>query len=103
MARTTVSVDPEHYIPVPRHRLIDVLKSEAGDQVSSTDSLCRLLAALIHFEYRELIDELKQDYLRFDPSRPERLDSMMGEEPSEEEYEKSERRFLKNFVKIILK
>ena len=88
MARTPVSVDPEPYIPVPRHRLIDVLKSEAGDRVSSTDSLCRLLAALIHFEYRELIDELKQDYLRFDPSRPERLNSMMGGEPSEEEYEK---------------
>ncbi|MBO52848.1 MAG: hypothetical protein CMJ69_18945, partial [Planctomycetaceae bacterium] len=103
MARTTVSVDPEHHIPVPRHRLIDVLKSEAGDRVSSTDSLCRLLAALIHFEYRELIDELKQDYLRFDPSRPGRLNSMMGGEPSEEEYEKSERRFLKNFVKTLEK
>ena len=93
MARTTVSVEPEHYIPVPPHRLIDVLKSESGDRTTSTDALCRLLAALIHFEYRELIDELKQDYLRFDPARPERLNSMMGGEPSEEEYEKSERRF----------
>ncbi|HAB14811.1 MAG TPA: hypothetical protein DCE47_24265, partial [Planctomycetaceae bacterium] len=103
MARTTVSVEPEHYIPVPRHRLIDVLKSESGDRTTSTDALCRLLAALIHFEYRELIDELKQDYLRFDPARPERLNSMMGGEPSEEEYEKSERRFLENFVKTLEK
>mgnify|MGYP000252602778 CR=1 FL=1 len=59
MARTTVPVEPEHYVPVPRHRLIDVLVDESGERGEGVADLCRLLEALLYFEHRELIEELK--------------------------------------------
>jgi hypothetical protein len=101
MARTTVPVEPEHYVPVPRHRLIDVLVDESGERGEGIADLCRLLEALLHFEHRELIEELKRDYLLFDPGSSSEAVAMLGGELSEVEYEAAERRFLGRFVETI--
>ncbi len=101
MARTTVPVEPEHYVPVPRHRLIEVLVDESGERGEGIADLCRLLEALLHFEHRELIEELKRDYLLFDPGSSSEAVVMLGGELSEVEYEAAERRFLDRFVETI--
>ena len=101
MARTTVPVEPEHYVPVPRHRLIEVLVDESGERGEGIADLCRLLEALLHFEHRELIEELKRDYLLFDPGSSSEAVAMLGGELSEVEYEAAERRFLDRFVETI--
>ena len=101
MAVTTVTVEPEHYIPVPRQRLVDVLVQEFGDRGKPMGDLSRLLEALLHFEFRELVGELKRDYLRFDPGRAIDLETMLGGELSEQKLDEVERRFLKNFVETL--
>ena len=103
MARTSVAVEPEHFIPVPRHRLVDVLVDEAGERGEGLADLCRLLEALLHFEHRELIEDLKRDYSLFDPGSPAEAVAMLGEELSEADYEAAERRFLGRFVEMISK
>ena len=103
MARTSVAVEPEHFIPVPRHRLVDVLVDEAGERGEGLADLCRLLEALLHFEHRELIEDLKRDYSLFDPGSPAEAVAMLGEELSESDYEAAERRFLGRFVEMISK
>jgi len=103
MARTSVPVEPEHFIPVPRHRLVDVLVEEAGERGERIADLCRLLEALLHFEYRELIEELKRDYSLFDPGSSSEAVAMLGEELSEADYQAAERRFLGRFVEMISK
>ena len=103
MARTSVPVEPEHFVPVPRHRLVDVLVEEAGERGERIADLCRLLEALLHFEYRELIEELKRDYSLFDPGSSAEAVAMLGGELSEADYEAAERRFLGRFVEMISK
>jgi len=101
MARTSVPVDPEHYIPVPRHRLVDVVVEESGDRGEGMADLCRLLEALLDFEYRELVEQLKRDYSLFDPGNSSEAMAMLGGELNEEDYARAERRFLGRFVEML--
>jgi len=62
--------DREHYIPVRRHDLVNLLCADRGlDRAASAQfrQLCDLLAATFHFEYHELLEELKNEYAPFDP------------------------------------
>ena len=101
MARTSVPVDPEHYISVPRHRLVDVLVTESGDRGPGVADLCRLLEALLHFEYHELIGQLKRDYSLFDPAGSAGAGGLRGEDLGEQDYAAAECRFLEKFVEMI--
>ena len=103
MARTSVPVEPEHFIPVPRHRLLDVLVEEAGERGKGIAELCRLLEALLHFEYRELIEDLKRDYSLFDPGSSTEAVAMLGRDLSGADLDAAEHRFLGRFVEMISK
>jgi hypothetical protein len=64
--------DREHYIPLRRHDLVDLL---CGDKDLPTQErepfrqFCRLVTAIYHFQYHDLLDELKNQYAPFDPDR----------------------------------
>ena len=57
MARTRVSVDPEHYISVPRHRLVDVLVTESGDR---GPGVADRFGVETDFDIRDALAKLKQ-------------------------------------------
>jgi hypothetical protein len=62
--------DREHFIPLRRSDLIDLLC--ADKDLSSADrelfcQFCRLVTATYHFEYNQLLEQLKSAYAPFDP------------------------------------
>lgn len=62
--------DREHYIPLCKAELIDLLCSEKGlppDDAGQFRHFCRLVSAIFHFEYNQRLEELKAAYAPFDP------------------------------------
>src|SRR5262249_33714486 len=62
--------DREHYIPLRKSDLIDLLCNDKGlspQQRSQLRQFCTLVVATYHFEYLKLLDDLKNEYAPFDP------------------------------------
>src|ERR1043166_10197250 len=62
--------DREHYIPLRREDLVDLLCSDRdmpAAAVAPFRQLADLLAATFHFEYHRQLEGLKNDYAPFDP------------------------------------
>src|SRR6185437_5580140 len=64
------STAPEHFIPLARSELIDLLCADRALTESEREqfrTFCELVSALYHGEYHRRLQELKQAYLPFDP------------------------------------
>jgi hypothetical protein len=62
--------DREHYIPIRKADLVDLLCGEGDLSAQDQDrfrQLCTLTEAMFHFEYHKQLDELKNAYAPFDP------------------------------------
>jgi hypothetical protein len=62
--------DREHYIPLRRSDLVELLCKDRGMDAESAAQFrqfCDLLAATFHFEYHRMLEELKDEYAPFDP------------------------------------
>jgi hypothetical protein len=86
--------DREHYIPLRKSDLVDLLCNDrdlTSSQRSQFRQFCTLIAATYHFEYHKLLEELKSEYAPFDPDsttvevrtvdaeeREEKLDALFG-------------------------
>ena len=66
--------DREHYIPLRRTDLVDLLARHGAlpaEERPRFENLCRLVTAIYHFEYHQKLEELKNEYAPFDPDRVE--------------------------------
>lgn len=75
--------DREHFIPVRRCELVDLLCAEKDLKPQDRElfrQFCRLVAATLHFEYNARLDELKDAYTPFDPDRDTRSLLRLGSE-----------------------
>jgi hypothetical protein len=62
--------DREHYIPLRKSELVELLVKTPGmsaDDVQQFRRLAELLTATFHFEYNRLLEQLKDMYAPFDP------------------------------------
>lgn len=62
--------DREHYIPLRKSDLIEMLAEDgrlATQERGPFRQLCKLIGAIWHFEYLETLDALKDTYAPFDP------------------------------------
>jgi Protein of unknown function (DUF3754) len=62
--------DREHYIPLRKGELIELLRSDKGLSAEEHDPFkrfCTLIGAVFHFEYLERLERLKEAYAPFDP------------------------------------
>ncbi len=62
--------DREHYIPVRRHDLVNLLCTDRGLDGAAAGQFRQfadLLSATFHFEYHQLLEDLKNEYSPFDP------------------------------------
>jgi hypothetical protein len=65
-------VDREHYIPLRRKELIDLVcrcSESAPEEQCQLRTISRLLASIFHFEFLRTIEDLADDYAPFDPDR----------------------------------
>src|SRR4051812_30214575 len=63
-------LDREHYIPLRKSDLADLLCADKDLPVTERPELrqfFRLVSALFHFEYLQQLEELKDAYAAFDP------------------------------------
>jgi hypothetical protein len=68
-------VDYEHYIPIRRGELVDLLCADTDLKPQERDlfgQLCRLVTATLHFEYNRRLEQLKDAYAPFDPDHDTR-------------------------------
>jgi hypothetical protein len=64
--------DREHFIPIRRGELVDLLctdKDLKPEESEAFRQFCRLVNSTLHFEYNQRLDELKEAYAPFDPDR----------------------------------
>ncbi len=64
------STAPEHFIPLARSELIDLLCTDRAVPEKDRElfrSFCERVSILYHGEYHRRLQELKRDYLPFDP------------------------------------
>src|SRR5258708_4193860 len=62
--------DREHYIPLRKSDLVDMLCTDLGADRASAQQfrqLGDLISATFHYEYYKLLEELKDEYAPFDP------------------------------------
>lgn len=97
---TKVRVEPEHFIPVAKHRIVRSLKKLVpDDKQAGFRDFCRLIEAIYHFEYHTTSQELKEDFQLFD-TQEGKLERSLAE-PAQ--IESAEDRFLVNFVRMMEK
>ena len=98
---TRVRVEPEHFIPVSKNRLVETLlqKIDDAEQKRRFEVFCNLVEATYHFEYHQISKELKQDFKLFDPVND---DGEIGRLTSAQ-IEQVEDRFLANFMQLMEK
>src|SRR6266404_6382525 len=66
----SISSDREHFIPLRKMELIELLSAEGdlhGDDRRSFRHLCRQLTATIHLDYNRRLEDMKAAYAIFDP------------------------------------
>ena len=76
--------DREHYIPLRKGDLVDLLCNEKGMPAAERAPLrqfCTLISAVFHFEYLERLEKLKDAFAPFDPdSQTKQLKPLQPEE-----------------------
>ena len=89
----------ERFIPFRKQDIISMCTNEVQDEyiASSFQEFCQLLASLMHFEYHQVLESLKDDYAPFDPNR----DTRQLLELSESEKQQCQERFAENFANVL--
>src|SRR5271156_6121316 len=92
--------DREHYIPLRKTDLIELLGKDKALPVEEREAFrrfCRQVSALFHFEYLKRLEELKDAYAPFDADSETRP----LHEPSVEDRAKNLARLFEKFIALM--
>lgn len=89
----------ERFIPFRKQDIIQMCSQELADESTkiSFQQFCQLLASVIHFDYHELLESLKNNYAPFDPN----ADTKQLNQLSLVEREQCQKNFADNFANIL--
>lgn len=93
----------ERFIPFRKQDIIKMCTQEIASQntsecsVESFQQFCQLLSSIMHFDYHELLESLKNNYAPFDPN----ADTQQLQQLSAEQREQCQTAFAENFAKIL--
>lgn len=89
----------ERFIPFRKQDIIDMCSQELAEDNTklSFQQFCQLLASVIHFDYHDLLESLKNNYAPFDPN----ADTKQLKQLSLAEREQCQRAFADNFANIL--
>lgn len=88
--------DREHYIPLRRSDLIELLVNDKSMPANSRQpfrALCDLITAIFHFEYHRELEQLKNQYSPFDPDAVTAPSRHLTPEQREQELDRLLERF----------
>ncbi len=92
--------DREHYIPLRRSDLVELLATDkdlAEEQREPFRQFCRLVTAVLHYQYHDKLEELKNEYAPFDPDQVTKT----VKELSSEEKETQQQRVFDKFTWVM--
>lgn len=89
----------ERFIPFRKQDIIQMCSQELADESTkiSFQQFCQLLSSVIHFDYHELLESLKNNYAPFDPN----ADTKQLNKLSLAEREQCQKNFADNFANIL--
>jgi hypothetical protein len=89
----------ERFIPFRKQDIIQMCSQKLIDENSthSFKQFCQLLSSIMHFDYHELLESLKNNYAPFDPN----ADTKQLNDFSLEQREKCQIAFADNFAKVL--
>jgi hypothetical protein len=89
----------ERFIPFRKQDIIQMCSHEQNDEKSahSFKQFCQLLSSVIHFDYHEQLELLKNNYAPFDPN----ADTLSLNDLTIEQREQCQMAFADNFSKIL--
>ena len=89
----------ERFIPFRKQDIIQMCSQELtdNDSTNSFAQFCQLLSSVIHFNYHELLESLKNNYAPFDPN----ADTLQLNDFTVEQREQHQSAFAKNFAKTL--
>lgn len=89
----------ERFIPFRKQDIIKMCSQELSDKSSthSFEQFCQLLSSVIHFDYHELLESLKNDYAPFDPN----ADTLALNEFTHEQREQHQSGFADSFARML--
>ena len=89
----------ERFIPFRKQDIIQMCSQELADEQSalSFTQFCLLLSSVIHFDYHEVLESLKNNYAPFDPN----ADTQQLNDFTSEHREQCKTAFAENFATIL--
>jgi hypothetical protein len=89
----------ERFIPFRKQDIIEMCSQELTDEqhLLSFKQFCQLLSSVIHFDYHELLESLKNNYAPFDPN----ADTQQLNNFTLEQREQCKKTFAENFANIL--
>ena len=89
----------ERFIPFRKQDIIQMCSQELADEQSalSFTQFCQLLSSVIHFDYHEVLESLKNNYAPFDPN----ADTQQLNDFTSEHREQCKTAFAENFATIL--
>ena len=89
----------ERFIPFRNRDIIQMCSQEFGDEDTklSFNQFCKLLVSLIHYDYHEQLESLKDNYAPFDPNK----DTRQINSYTEEQIDQCQQAFAEDFSKIL--
>ena len=89
----------ERFIPYRKQDIINMCAAELTDQKTqhSFKQFCQILSSIIHFDYHELLESLKNNYAPFDPN----ADTQQLTALSAAQREHCQKMFADDFAKIL--
>eukprot|EP01095_Lingulamoeba_sp_RSL-Kostka_P014256 TRINITY_DN6167_c0_g2_i1.p2 TRINITY_DN6167_c0_g2~~TRINITY_DN6167_c0_g2_i1.p2 ORF type:complete len:150 (-),score=47.70 TRINITY_DN6167_c0_g2_i1:682-1131(-) len=94
-----MEIEPEHYIPIPPNKLIEVLVEDVEiEDRPYFLQICKILQLLIQQKYHSTSEKLKESYAIFDPENKDHK-----YEISKTEIKKQEDKFLDSFFEVMNK
>ena len=89
----------ERFIPFRKQDIIQMCSQELHDEKSvlSFKQFCQLLSSIIHFDYHDKLESLKNNYAPFDPN----ADTLSLNDLTLEQREQCQMAFADNFAKVL--
>jgi hypothetical protein len=94
-----INMPNERFIPYRKQDIVEMCSQELMNESTtlSFQQFCQLLSSVMHFDYHELLESLKNNYAPFDPNS----DTKQLETLSLAEQEQCQAAFADNFSKIL--
>jgi hypothetical protein len=94
------SIKKDRFIPLRKADLIQTCLKDGrlpSEQLNAFNALCQLIVSTVHFEYHQILEELKDSYAPFDPNS----DTLSVTKLTDDTLQIKQRNFTSRFIEVL--